>query len=157
MLKAVYSNGNTMEKGNSSEGIVLAAYARAGFVISIPFGNGAAYDLIVDTGMRLLKIQVKTGWRSGGCLCYKVRRKIRDAHYKAMRKYTVEDFDYLAIYDPISEEVYVVPSTMMEGKLRLEPPRNNQKALIKWAADFTWDKHLLSLGKPLSFSAHSFP
>lgn len=65
MLKAVYTNGNTMEKGNSSEGIVLAAYACAGFVVSVTFGNGAAYDLIVDTGRQLLRIQVKTGWRSG--------------------------------------------------------------------------------------------
>lgn len=145
MLKAVYSDGNTIEKGNSSEGIVLAAYARAGFVVSIPFGTGASYDLVIDTGTRLLKIQVKTGWRNGGCLCYKVRRRVRDSHYNAMRKYTAEDFDYLAVYDPTSEEVYIVPSTMMEGKLRLEPTRNNQRALIKWASDFTWDKHLRSI------------
>lgn len=153
MLKAVYTNGNTMEKGNSSEAIVLAAYTRAGFVVSIPFGSGAAYDLIVDTGKQLLRVQVKTGWRSGGCLFYKMRRRIRDTHFNAMRKYTDDDFDYLAIYDPSSEQVYVVPSTMMEGdRLRFEPPRNNQKALIKWAADFTWDKHLLSIGRQRSFA-----
>src|SRR5581483_924218 len=103
MLEAVYTNGNTIVKGNSSEGIVLAAYLRAGFIVSIPFGTGAAYDLIIDTGRRLLRVQVKTGWRGGGCLFYKNRRRIRDTNCNGMRKYKVEEFDYLAIYDPHSD------------------------------------------------------
>jgi hypothetical protein len=147
MLEAVYPKGNTIVKGNSSEGIILAAYLRAGFVVSIPFGNGAAYDLIIDTGERLLKIQVKTGWRSRGCLFYKNRRRIRDTSRNGMRKYKAEEFDYLAIYDPQSDAIYVVPSIMMEadGRLRLEPSQNGQEKLVKWASNYTWERHIASL------------
>lgn len=59
---------STNDVGNRSEAIVLTAYVEAGFLVSIPFGNGCAYDLLVDTGSHLLKIQVKTGWRQRGCL-----------------------------------------------------------------------------------------
>jgi len=44
------------ELGNRSEGIVLGAYLCAGFAVSIPFGTGASYDLVVDAGARLFKI-----------------------------------------------------------------------------------------------------
>ncbi|HEY7181644.1 MAG TPA: group I intron-associated PD-(D/E)XK endonuclease [Blastocatellia bacterium] len=47
---------------------VAAAYAEARFAVSIPLGGGAPYDLIVDTGERLLKAQVKTGRLRNGCL-----------------------------------------------------------------------------------------
>ena len=57
---------NKYEHGNRSEGVVLCAYLKAGFTVSIPFGAGASYDLIVDCGARLLKVQVKTAWLSGG-------------------------------------------------------------------------------------------
>jgi hypothetical protein len=51
---------STNDIGNASESIVLTAYISAGFFVSVPFGNGCAYDLVVDTGTRLLKVQVKT-------------------------------------------------------------------------------------------------
>jgi hypothetical protein len=47
--------------GNKSESIALSAYLDAGFTVSLPFGTGASYDLVVDAGgQRLYKIQVKT-------------------------------------------------------------------------------------------------
>lgn len=48
------------ELGNKSEAVVLTAYLDAGFTVSIPFGTGGSYDFIVDSGIRLYKIQVKT-------------------------------------------------------------------------------------------------
>ncbi len=54
------------ELGNRSEAIVLSAYLEAEFIVSIPFGTGASYDLLVDSGNRISKIQVKTAWISKG-------------------------------------------------------------------------------------------
>ncbi|MDT4954200.1 MAG: hypothetical protein QOJ02_2338, partial [Acidobacteriota bacterium] len=62
---------STNDIGNASESIVLTAYINAGFFVSVPFGNGCAYDLVVDTGTRLLKVQVKTAWQRKGCLNFK--------------------------------------------------------------------------------------
>ena len=35
-------------KGNVSELKVMAAYIEVGFIVSVPFGGNAPYDLIVD-------------------------------------------------------------------------------------------------------------
>jgi hypothetical protein len=65
-------------RGNGSEGIVLSAYVNAGFVVSIPFGTGASYDLVVDAGPSLFKIQIKTAWLKDGCVLYKSQRSSRE-------------------------------------------------------------------------------
>ena len=147
MKADAYSTGNTMHKGNSSEALILAAYIQAGFMVSLPFGSGSAYDLIVDTGVRLLRVQVKTGWHKNGCLLYKGRRRIRDSKYNGMRRYRADEVDFFAVYDPHTAEIYVAPPTAMgtEGCLRLEPVLNGQQKLIRWARDYTWEKHIIEI------------
>lgn len=63
------------ELGNGSESIVLSAYVKAGFTVSVPFGPGASYDLLVDTGTNFLRVQVKTAWISRGVIKYKCLRR----------------------------------------------------------------------------------
>lgn len=141
--------GTTLHKGNSSEAIVLAEYIQAGFLVSLPFGGGAAYDLVVDTGTRLIKVQVKTGWQRKGCLVYKGRRRIKDSTHNGMRSYRMDEIDFFAIYFPPAGKIYVVPSRLMTGdrSLRLDPVLNGQQKLIQWAADYTWEKHIEQLRK----------
>ena len=69
----------TYNKGNISESVLLNAYLKAGFFVSIPFGSGAPYDLMVDTGKRALRIQVKTGWYQKGCILFRCVRRVREA------------------------------------------------------------------------------
>ena len=40
----------TYMTGNMSASKVMAAYIEAGFFVSVPFGDGCPYDLVVDTG-----------------------------------------------------------------------------------------------------------
>jgi PD-(D/E)XK endonuclease len=135
---------STNDVGNRSESIVLAAYIEAGFSVSVPFGNGCAYDLVVDTGRRLLKVQVKTGWQTQGCLTFKGRRRVRDSRQNGMRRYREGEIDYFAVYFPPTASIYVVPFGVIgvDGFLRLTPALNGQRKFIWWAADFTWEKHL---------------
>lgn len=135
---------STNDVGNLSEALVLAAYIEAGFPVSIPFGNGCAYDLIVDAGARLLKVQVKTGWESHGCLTFKGRRRVRDSRSNGMRRYREGEVDFFAVYFPQASRLYAVPFGVIgvDGLLRLRPARNGQRKFIRWAEDFTWEKHL---------------
>lgn len=139
--------GSTLYKGNSSEAIVLAAYIQAGFLVSIPFGGGAAYDLVVDTGTRLIRVQVKTGWRRNGCLVYKGRRRIKDSAHNGMRSYRSDEVDFFAIHFPPTGKIYVVPSELMTGdrSLRFDPVLNGQQKLIHWANEHTWEIHVQKL------------
>jgi hypothetical protein len=137
---------NKYECGNRSEGIVLPAYLNAGFTVSIPFGTGASYDLIVDAGSRLLKIQVKTAWLSHGCVLYKSQRR-QPGMGLTRRAYKNGEVDYFAAYCPNNGFTYVVPAEShgVEGRLRLHPAQNNQAKLLKWAADYSWERHVEEL------------
>jgi hypothetical protein len=136
-----------IEVGNLSESIVMAAYIKAGFSVSVPFGNGCAYDLVIDTGTRLYKVQVKTGWKRKGCLAYKGRRRIKDSSHDGMRSYRADEVDFFVIYFPPADAIYVMPSKVATGDrfLRLDPVLNGQHKLIRWAADYTWEEHVETL------------
>jgi hypothetical protein len=136
--------GMTLYKGNSSEAVVLAAYIQAGFLVSVPFGGGAAYDFIVDTGARLIKVQVKTGKLEAGCIVYNARRH-RGSKYNTFRRYRAHELDLFAVYNPSNQQLYAVPamdSLTVEGRLRLVETQNLQAKKIKWARDYSWDKHI---------------
>lgn len=92
------------ELGNHSESIILGAYLKEGFIVSIPFGSGASYDLLVDSGSNIYKIQVKTGWISKGVLKYKSLR--RQPQTEKRRLYTDSEADFLAVYCPANDTLY---------------------------------------------------
>jgi hypothetical protein len=134
----------TYDRGNISESILLQAYLKAGFIVSIPFGSGAPYDLLVDTGTHTYKIQVKTGWHNRGRLLYKGRRRIKDSNRNGTRRYRLDEVDYFAVYDPQNDSIYVIPPQDMgvDGCLRIDPALNGQRRFIRWARDYTWEQHV---------------
>jgi hypothetical protein len=136
------------ERGNGSEGIVLSAYVNAGFVVSIPFGTGASYDLVVDAGRRLFKIQIKTAWLNNGCVLYKSQRR-QPGVGLTRRPYRSGEVDFFAAYCPAMQAIYVVPAENhgVEGRLRLSPVRNGQSKFVRWAADYVWERHVEKLRK----------
>lgn len=133
------------EIGNRSESIILSAYIKAGLTVSIPFGSGASYDLLVDAGTDIFKIQVKTAWLSKGVLKYKCLR--RQPKNEARRPYKKGEVDYIAVYCPANDSLYGIPAEnhLGLGWLRLEPVKNGQSKLIRWASDYLWEKHLEEL------------
>lgn len=48
------------KQGNVGMAYAIAYYSKLGYTISIPLTDTQDYDLIVDTGNTLLKVQVKT-------------------------------------------------------------------------------------------------
>lgn len=51
---------NSKQKGNLTELQCLAAFGQYGYTISIPYGDCARYDFIVDINNKLYRIQCKT-------------------------------------------------------------------------------------------------
>lgn len=141
------SSGTTYDRGNVSEGVVLSAYVKAGLTVSVPFGSGAPYDLIVDNSSGLYKIQVKTGWFHNGCILYNGKRRMREAAPYAERSYERSEVDYFAVYYPTTKSIYVVPFGACVGKgcLRIDPVHNSQQRSIRWAENFTWENHVSEL------------
>ena len=51
---------NFKQQGNIGMAYAIAYYTKLGYVVSIPLTDSQDYDLIIDTGIKLLKVQVKT-------------------------------------------------------------------------------------------------
>jgi hypothetical protein len=123
-----------------TEAMVLSAFEQRGFDVLIPFGDGHPYDLAVHLkGIEFLRVQCKTARPHGGCLVFNARST---DHGRGPRSY-VGLADIFGVYFPPRQAVYLVPIdgvANFEGRLRLEPTRNNQRRGIRMAADFGIDR-----------------
>lgn len=104
----------------------------------VPFGSGQPYDLVLDLQPEMLRVQCKTAWALGGCMVFNCRTT---DHGRGQQSY-VGLADILGVYFPPNQSVYFVPLTDVpksKGWLRLEPPKNNQRKGIRFAADYELD------------------
>lgn len=131
------------KRGNISEAQVMARYLKAGFVVSTPFGVGAPYDLVVDSGSALFRVQVKTGRLRNGVVEFETRR----TRSRTVRSgYKENEVDYFVIYCPELDQMYAMKAREgVFGKLRVTPTGNGQQMFVKWAEDHLFEKHAESL------------
>jgi hypothetical protein len=107
-----------------------------GLHVLVPFGSGHPYDLVVDLPSgAFLRVQVKTGWTVPGCLIFNARST---DHGRGRVSYDGMA-DLFAVYYPPTRGVFLLPVSEIpgiEGRLRLEPTKNNQRARVRAANDF---------------------
>jgi hypothetical protein len=136
-LAADSGKRNTKKVGDISELHVIAAFCKRGYKISLPFGEDNRYDLVVDDGEKLYRVQVKTGRVRGGVIRYSCSSS--HAHRGGGTRPYFGQIDYLAVYCPDTGKVYVLPEkelTATRAHLRLSPPLNNMAKTIRWAARY---------------------
>src|ERR1700709_1781846 len=136
-------------RGNAAEAAVLHALVRRGLDVFVPFGSGHPFDLAVyvpEAGF--LRVPCKRGWALRGCVVFNA---YSTDHGSGPRGYAGLA-DLFGVYFPPSETVFLTPIDAVassEGRLRFEPPRNNQRKRIRMAAEFeigAWtDERLASL------------
>jgi PD-(D/E)XK nuclease superfamily protein len=105
-----------------------------------------ALPLIVDTGKRLLKVQVKTGRLRDGCVLFAAQR-INGRHGTKRHKYDEGEIDLFAVYCQENEAVYLVPTlgALAGGRLRVSSTKNNQQQNVRRARDFEFEIFLKNL------------
>jgi hypothetical protein len=108
--------------------------------VLVPFGGGQPYDLVVNVSSNtFLRVQCKTAWPNGGCLIFNC---LTTDHGRGPLSY-VGLADIFGVYFPPSHSVYLVPIDGVadtEGRLRLEPARNNQRRRVRLASDYEIDR-----------------
>jgi hypothetical protein len=128
---------NTKLKGDVSELRVAAALIEAGYAVSKPFGENQRYDLVIDDGETLARVQVKTGRLRNGVVLFNCSSA--HAHRgRPSRPYRGE-VEYIAVYCPDTGKVYFVPEahfTNSYGSLRIVPTKNNVAKTVRWASAF---------------------
>jgi hypothetical protein len=129
---------STKSIGDRSEAAVLAALVKAGYNISIPFGENHRYDLLADDGEQILRVQVKTGKLSGDVIRYSCSSSHSHRGGVFARPYFGQ-VDIIAVFCPQNGKVYVLPEkefVATRAHLRLSEPANNQRRSIRWAREF---------------------
>jgi hypothetical protein len=131
----------TILLGNATEAAVLNAFVGRGWQVWTPFGEGSAFDLLVGRGEVLLRIQCKSGRRRKGCLVFNTHGT---DHGRGATSY-IGRADLFGVLLGDTGEVYLIPvseTARHEGRYRLEPTRNNQQKLIRFAEPYlfqNWD------------------
>jgi hypothetical protein len=128
-------------KGDKSTLAVMLALHELGLPFFVPLGENTRYDLVLELGSDLARVQCKTGRLRNGavlfaaCSCYGHHRNPRTA-----RRDYAGQVDYFAVYCPETSGVYLIPirdlPNRVSAALRVDPPRNNQRRFIRFAADY---------------------
>jgi len=123
---------NTNRKGDIAELAVAKKFLELGCWVSLPFGDDAPYDLIVDNGKHFIKVQVKH-----------LKPRNNSIHFKlnsdAGKPYK-ETVDMMVGYNPDDGKLYAINPKDFDFKsavsLRLTTPKNNQKKGINLAENY---------------------
>lgn len=128
---------NTKKIGDISELHAIVALTKLGYKVLLPFGENQRYDFVIDDGETFSRVQVKTGQLRGDVILYSCSSS--HAHRGGTTRPYFGQIEYLAVYCPGTEKVYLLPEkelTATRAHLRLSPPRNNMVKTIRWASDF---------------------
>jgi hypothetical protein len=136
---------------DKTEAMVLAALVRAGYRPLIPFGGGHPYDIALDEGGKLARVQCKTGrLLKEGVVFFPAASWCRNLSYRSYRG----DVDLFGVYCAETEQVYLVPIEDVPEKaasLRVVPPKNGQTRGVRWAKDYViWPMSAGEAGTPAS-------
>ncbi|MBA3382304.1 MAG: hypothetical protein H0T97_10665 [Actinobacteria bacterium] len=142
----------TDQKGAIAESAIVYVAIKRGIGVYKPVHEGGRYDLILEIGSSLLRVQCKSASKRGDVVavrCYSCRR---GREGMIVRKYTTDEVDAIAAYCPETESCYLLPTSLCCGRrlvhLRVAPSRNNQRAGINWADEFEFDARLDALLGP---------
>lgn len=123
---------NTTRCGDISTARILARFLELGYSVLLPWGS-ARYDLALDMGDKLIRVQCKTGRLRKGCVMFNTASNL----YGGRRIGYTGDADLFAVYCPDTELVYTVPvAGAATGfmQLRVEVAANPHP-WIRWAKD----------------------
>ena len=115
-------------QGDNTELRFMLLSQELGHIISKPFGDNSKYDLIIDNGNDLEKIQIKSTSRkdtSSGMDCYNC---LVCSGSKQKEKYNEKDVDFIVIYVIPENTWYKIPVKEIKGKtVKLYPHRQSQR------------------------------
>jgi hypothetical protein len=116
----------TNQKGAIAETALAAEAARRGICVARPLFD-LAYDLILDLGVSLLRVQVKWALRHDDVVVVRCRRSRRGPQGLIHRGYELGEIDAIGAYCLELDTCYLLPTELSVGRaavqLRLAPAR----------------------------------
>ena len=134
-------NENTQYKGQLTEQKCFVKCLEAGYLISKPLFDNARYDFILDTGEKLLRIQVKTSaWNEDhSAFTFNGYSQHSTGNGNKRMKYTTKEIDYFMTEKDGTFYLYPAEEQGFATRSLRVTSRQNQ-AHIKWAKDYEFEE-----------------
>jgi hypothetical protein len=127
-------------KGAIAEAHITAAAVDLGIVVLKPLVEGRRYDVVFDTGDRMIRVQCKWAARKDRILVVHTGGSRHTPHGYVRTTYDASEVDAIAAYSADTGRCYFMPIADVAGRyvvhLRLQPTANNQQVAIKYAAQY---------------------
>lgn len=132
---------NTQVKGAITEQKCFLKCLEHGFTISRPLFDNARYDFIIDTGKKLLRIQIKTSaWNEDHtAFTFNGYSQHSTGNGNKRMKYTTKEIDYFMTEKDNIFYLYPAEELGFVAKTLRLTSRQNQKS-IKWAKDYQFEE-----------------
>jgi prevent-host-death family protein len=145
---------NPNHKGAIAEAVIAAEAIKLGLRVLKPAIEHEPYDLAFDLGGRLLRVQCKWAQRKGAVVYVHTARCRTTGRGFVRSTYLENEIDAIAVYCQDLDRCYLLPAIVAAGTqaihLRLQVPRNRQRAAINWAADYELQGAIAQLEERLS-------
>jgi PD-(D/E)XK endonuclease len=127
--------------GDRTTTAVMLALQEIGYAVLVPFGENTRYDLVIDDGVSLMRVQCKTGRLRLGSVIFRTCSSYgHHPNPKILRRHYGGQIDFFGVYCPETEGVYLIPIEHVPNEasaaLRVLPTRNRQRHKIRWAAEY---------------------
>lgn len=127
-------------KGNIAEAAVVFHAARLGINVCRPLLEHGRYDLVLDIGGRLLRVQCKWAQHVGDVVVIRlIGSRFTPSGY-VRTTYLRDEIDAVAGYCAPLDVCYLLPSELIAGRttiqLRLAQTKNGQEAGLHWATQY---------------------
>jgi hypothetical protein len=112
-----------------------------GFTVSIP-SLEARYDVIVDDGQRLHRVQIKycDSQKSKNAIHVDLRKECRNNG--KVKLYTAIEIDAVVVYSSLTDKCYWLGAEQFNNRqslaLRFAASSNRQEKRVRLAVDFEW-------------------
>lgn len=134
------------QKGAVVEAEIAAAAIRLDLLVLRPLAEGGRYDLAIDVGPKLLRVQCKWASRNRDVLTIYCEKSRHTPRGYVRTTYSAKEIDAIAAYSPDVDRCYLIPieeaEHMAQMSLRLTPTRNNQALNVRWARDYEFETSL---------------
>jgi hypothetical protein len=134
---------NTKDRGDETEAKAIQTLISNGYSVSIPFGDNDKYDLVLDDGENLYRIQCKTAWRNKeSTIRFNTHTQTtKDGEY-CENTYHGEVDAFLVRYPKKGSFYWITIDEATEQKMELRFDAEINHPSINWARDYEFSGEL---------------
>ena len=131
------------QKGLLTELRCAEKFIELGFSVSFPYGNADRYDMLVDTGSRIFRVQVKTAsLNENGSYTVSTVTSVATSSTRYKKHYDETQIDLLVTIIN-NQLVFMTPEFVQKSSVRVfrvELPKYGSKSNCNLIEDFTYEK-----------------